>query len=67
MRILVAVASLHGATREIAEHPATSLGSALTDAGVAPEVEVHDVGLVTSLDGFDTVVLGSVRYLGRST
>jgi menaquinone-dependent protoporphyrinogen oxidase len=65
MRILVAVATRHGATREIAEHLASSLGSALTDAGVAPEVEVRDVGLVTSLDGFDAVVLGSARYLGR--
>ncbi|WP_410644330.1 flavodoxin domain-containing protein [Amycolatopsis sp. lyj-346] len=65
MRILVAVATRHGATREIAEHLATSLGSALTGAGVAPEVEVRDVGLVASLDGFDAVVLGSARYLGR--
>ncbi|MFI5592320.1 flavodoxin domain-containing protein [Amycolatopsis sp. NPDC051758] len=65
MKILVAVATRHGATREIAEHLATSLGSALTDAGVAPEVEVRDVGLVTTLDGFDAVVLGSARYLGR--
>jgi len=65
MRILVAVATRHGATREIAEHLASSLGSALTDAGVAPEVAVRDVGLVPSLDGFDAVVLGSARYLGR--
>jgi menaquinone-dependent protoporphyrinogen oxidase len=65
MRILVAVATRHGATREIAEHLATSLGSALTDAGVAPEVEVRDVGLIPSLDGFDAVVLGSACYLGR--
>lgn len=65
MRILVAVATRHGATREVAEHLATSLGSALTDAGAVPEVEVRDVGLVSSLDGFDAVVLGSARYLGQ--
>lgn len=65
MRILVAVATRHGATREIAEHLATSLGSALTDVGVAAEVDVRDVGLVRSLDGFDAVVLGSAVYLGH--
>ena len=65
MRILVAVATRHGATREIAEHLATSLGSALTDVGAASEVEVRDVGLVRSLDGFDAVVLGSFVYLGQ--
>ncbi|MEU8633049.1 flavodoxin domain-containing protein [Amycolatopsis sp. NPDC048633] len=65
MRILVAVATRHGATREIAEHLATSLGSALTGAGVAPEVEVRDVGLIHSLEGFDAVVLGSSVHRGQ--
>ena len=65
MRILVAVATRHGATREIAEHLATSLGSALTDVGVASEVEVRDVALVGSLDGFDAVVLGSSVHQGH--
>lgn len=65
MRILVAVATRHGATREIAEHLATSLGSALTDAGVTPVVEVRDVGLVSSLEGFDAVVLGSSVHRGQ--
>ncbi|MEU7785531.1 flavodoxin domain-containing protein [Amycolatopsis sp. NPDC049159] len=65
MRILVAVATRHGATREIAEHLATSLGSALTDAGVVPDVEVRDVGLVSSLEGFDAVVLGSSVHRGQ--
>ncbi|WP_326954377.1 flavodoxin domain-containing protein [Amycolatopsis sp. NBC_01286] len=59
MRILVAVATRHGATREIAEHLATSVGSAMTDAGAAADVEVRDVGLVRSLEGFDAVLLGS--------
>lgn len=53
------MATRHGATREIAEHLAASLGSTLTGAGVAAEVEVRDVGLVSSLEGFDAVVLGS--------
>jgi menaquinone-dependent protoporphyrinogen oxidase len=65
MRILVAVATRHGATREIAEHLATSVGSALTDAGVAADVEVRDVELVPSVEGFDAVVLGSAVHLGK--
>ena len=65
MRILVAVATRHGATREIAEHLASSLGSALTDVGAASDVEVRDVALVGSLDGFDAVVLGSSVHQGH--
>ncbi|GLY38206.1 flavodoxin [Amycolatopsis sp. NBRC 101858] len=65
MKILVAVATRHGATREIAESLATALGSALTDAGVGSQVEVRDAGLVHSVDGFDAVVLGSAVYLGH--
>jgi menaquinone-dependent protoporphyrinogen oxidase len=65
MRILVAVAIRHGATREIAENIATAATSALTDAGVWPEAEVRDASLVTSVDGFDAVVLGSAVYMGH--
>ncbi len=65
MRILVAVATRHGATREIAENLATSVGSALIDAGVWSEVDVRDAGLVRDVDGFDAVVLGSAVYMGH--
>ncbi|MEU0535489.1 flavodoxin domain-containing protein [Amycolatopsis tolypomycina] len=65
MKILVAVATRHGATREIAESVATALGAALTDAGVQAQVEVRDAGLVRSVDGFDAVVIGSAVYLGH--
>lgn len=65
MKILVAVATRHGATREIAESVATALGSALTDAGVWSQTEVRDAGLVRSVEGFDAVVVGSAVYLGH--
>ncbi|MDS0134711.1 MULTISPECIES: flavodoxin domain-containing protein [unclassified Amycolatopsis] len=65
MKILVAVATRHGATREIAESVATALGAAPTDAGVGAQVEVRDAGLVRSVDGFDAVVIGSAVYLGH--
>ncbi|WP_328615239.1 hypothetical protein OHS18_47335 [Amycolatopsis sp. NBC_00355] len=65
MKILVTVATRHGATREIAETIAATAGSALTDAGVASQIEVRDASLVTSVDGFDAVVLGSAVYMGH--
>ena len=65
MRILVAVASRHGATREIAENIATAAGTAPTDAGVWSEVEVRDASLLTSVDGFAAVVVGSSVYMGH--
>jgi len=65
MKILVTVASRHGATREIAENIATAAGTALTDAGVWSQIEVRDASLVTSVDGFDAVVLGSAVYMGH--
>ncbi|MBE1495711.1 menaquinone-dependent protoporphyrinogen oxidase [Amycolatopsis lexingtonensis] len=65
MKVLVAVATRHGATREIAEAVGTAIGSALTDAGVWSLVDVRDAGLVRSVEGFDAVVLGSAVYLGH--
>jgi menaquinone-dependent protoporphyrinogen oxidase len=65
MRILVAVATRHGATREIAENIATAAAAALTDAGVWSAAEVRDASLVTSVDGFDAVVVGSAVYMGH--
>ncbi|MGW3960609.1 flavodoxin domain-containing protein [Amycolatopsis sp. NPDC005003] len=65
MRILVAVATRHGATREIAENIAAAVDSALTGAAVRSQVEIRDAGLVRSVEGFDAVVLGSAVYMGH--
>jgi len=59
MRVLVAAASKHGATNEIA----IEIGRTLTDHGV--ETEVLDVEDVSALDGFDAVILGSAVYIGH--
>jgi menaquinone-dependent protoporphyrinogen oxidase len=58
MKTLVAVASKHGSTFEIAE----AIGRALAAEGVANEVRPVDE--VTKLDGYDAVVLGSAVYMG---
>jgi menaquinone-dependent protoporphyrinogen oxidase len=56
--VLVAVASRHGATREIAE----AIGRELTAAGVAADVRaVEDV---EDLEGYTAIVLGSAVYVG---
>lgn len=59
MRILVAVASRHGATREIAE----AIGRELERAGL--EHEVREAGEVADLERYDAVVLGSALCYGR--
>lgn len=58
-RVLVAYASRHGSTREIAD----TIQGALVDAGV--QAEMSDVDGVGSLEGYDAVLLGSAVYLGR--
>jgi menaquinone-dependent protoporphyrinogen oxidase len=59
MRILVTVASRHGATREIG----TMVADVLRAAGhVVDEVEPEEVEAV---DRYDAVVLGSAVYAGR--
>ncbi|MGW4394140.1 flavodoxin domain-containing protein [Amycolatopsis nivea] len=65
MRIVVAVATRHGATREIAEQIAVSLRGELAEAGTAAEVVVADAGSVESFDGCDAAVLGSAVYIGH--
>ena len=57
--ILVAYASKHGTTREVAE----SLASTLRSHGF--DVEMAAAGDVTSLDGVDAVVLGGGLYMAR--
>jgi menaquinone-dependent protoporphyrinogen oxidase len=59
MRVLVTAASKHGATAEIAEAIGRSLGAAGLDVSVLPAEEV------TSITGFDSVVLGSGVYAGH--
>jgi menaquinone-dependent protoporphyrinogen oxidase len=57
--VLVAYASKHGTTREVAE----SVASTLRSHGF--EVEARAAGEVTSLDGVDAVVLGGGLYMAR--
>lgn len=59
MLILVAVASRHGSTREIAE----AIGDELTDAG--HEVTVAEAAAVPSVLPYDAVLLGSAVYMGQ--
>ena len=59
MKILVAYSSKHGATREIAERIAATLGSAGHDPDVRPVKDVGDPA------GYDAVVLGSAAYFGH--
>jgi menaquinone-dependent protoporphyrinogen oxidase len=59
MRVLVTTASRHGSTAEI--------GRAIADVivGEGIEVRIVDPDAVTSLDGYDAVILGSAVYAGR--
>ncbi len=59
MKVLVAVASRHGSTREIGE----AVGEVLAGAGFS--VDVLDPDDVESVEGYDAVVLGSSVYVGR--
>ncbi len=59
MKMLVAVSSKHGSTREIAG----SIAATIRDAGIEVEVaEAQDVGSVTP---YDAVIIGSALYMGR--
>ncbi len=57
--VLVAYASKHGATKEIAE----AIASGLRENGLA--VDCREVGDVRDLAGYDAVVLGSAVYMKR--
>jgi menaquinone-dependent protoporphyrinogen oxidase len=59
MHVVVAAASKHGATTEIAE----AIGAELIRRGLT--VEVTEPAAVTKIDGYDAVILGSSVYLGR--
>ncbi len=57
--LLVAYASKHGSTREVAGEVAARL----RERGLA--VELRPAGEVAGLDGYDGVVLGGALYMGR--
>jgi menaquinone-dependent protoporphyrinogen oxidase len=57
--VLVAVASKYGSTREIGQAIAEELRASDVDA------DLRDAGDVTSLDGYEAVVLGSAVYMGN--
>jgi menaquinone-dependent protoporphyrinogen oxidase len=59
MKVLVSAASRHGATADIAK----AIGETLEAAGL--EVAVLPPDTVTSLAGFDAVILGSGVYVGH--
>ncbi len=59
MRVLVAVASKHGSTREIAD----AIGQTLETAGL--DATVADIDVVSDTSGYDAAVLGSGAYAGN--
>lgn len=61
--VLVAVASRHGSTAEIA----TRIGARLSETLPSPEwfIDVADTDSIDSLDNYDAVVLGSAIYVGH--
>ena len=59
MKVLVAVASRHGSTREIGD----AVAEVLRTAGF--EVDVQDPDDVESVEPYDAVLLGSSVYVGR--
>ena len=62
MRILVAVASRHGHTREIAQ----AVAGELRACGMIVEVrETGAAGAADTVEGYDAVVLGSAVYMGE--
>ena len=59
MTVLVAYASKHGSTAEIA----ATIADTLRDSGL--DVDCREAGDVRTLDGYDAVVLGSAVYMRR--
>jgi menaquinone-dependent protoporphyrinogen oxidase len=59
MTVLVTAASRHGSTMEIAER----IGQVLAEHGVP--VDVRPAANVTTVDGYEAVVLGSAVYMGH--
>ena len=59
MKMLIAVSSKHGSTREIA----ASIGETVREAGI--EVDVVEAQDVESVSPYDAVIVGSAVQLGR--
>jgi menaquinone-dependent protoporphyrinogen oxidase len=65
MRVLVAVASKHGSTAELAEWIGADLRDELAGGPGPVTVDVRPAGDVSSVDEYDAVVLGSAIYMGH--
>lgn len=65
MKILVATASRHGATREIGEKLGADIAAGLRDRGVDARVDICDAEQVDDVAGYDAAIVGSAVYMGR--
>lgn len=65
MRILIAAASRHAATAEIASRIGGLLAKRLRERGMPAEIHVRHAEEVHDFAGYDAVVLGSAVYEGR--
>jgi menaquinone-dependent protoporphyrinogen oxidase len=65
MKVLVAVASRHAATAEIAEFIGAELRTPLSEVDPTAQVDVRGIGTIADLDEYDAVLVGSAIYLGR--
>jgi menaquinone-dependent protoporphyrinogen oxidase len=63
-RILVAVASQHGATQDIANAIADTLRESLAATGERPSVDVLACSDVGDVSGYQAAVIGSAVYMG---
>lgn len=59
MKLLIAVSSKHGSTREIAG----AIADTIREAGI--EADVSDARDIDSVDAYDAVIGGSAVYMGR--
>ncbi|HET6501935.1 MAG TPA: flavodoxin domain-containing protein [Amycolatopsis sp.] len=65
MTVLIAVATRHGATREIADELGATLRQALASLGEDSRVDVLFAENVYDVSGYEVCVLGSAVYNGR--
>jgi menaquinone-dependent protoporphyrinogen oxidase len=65
MKVLVAVASRHAATTEIAEFIGAELRESLGEVDPTVQVDVRGIGTIADLDEYDAVLVGSAIYFGR--
>jgi menaquinone-dependent protoporphyrinogen oxidase len=65
MRILIATASRHGATREIGQWLGSSILRELSSIDSTTTVDVRDARDVDSIAEYDAAIIGSGVYMGR--